>query len=138
MKYHFKVVREKQGFTAWCDELKDCFTCGDDEHELFRNMAEVLNLYLDTYPENKIIPAPGKKKAGMVEVGVEPHIAFSILLKNARLAHGLSQVETARRLGIENVFSYQRLEKRTPPTFKNLARVKKLFPEISLDAIFNT
>ena len=48
----------------------------------------------------------------MIEVAVEPHIAFSTLLKNARLEYGLSQVETVGRLGIEDLFSCQRLEKK--------------------------
>jgi hypothetical protein len=54
----------------------------------------------------------------VIEVAVEPHIAFSTLLKNARLEYGLSQVETVERPGIEGLFSCQWLEKKGATDFQ--------------------
>ncbi len=46
MKYHFKICKEKKGFSAQCMELKGCITEGDSLKELFKNMKEALNLYI--------------------------------------------------------------------------------------------
>jgi len=46
MKYHFRVHKEEDGYSAQCIELEGCITQGDSQEELFENMKEVLNLYV--------------------------------------------------------------------------------------------
>ena len=46
MYYHFKIHKEKSGFWAQCIELPGCVTEGDSKEELFQNMQDALNTYL--------------------------------------------------------------------------------------------
>jgi DNA-binding phage protein len=38
---------------------------------------------------------------------------------------------------MRNVYSYQRLERKSNPSLSTLMRVKRLFPEFSLDAVLS-
>jgi antitoxin HicB len=140
MKYHFKIHKEESGFWAECLELKGCRTQGDTAEELDYNMKEVLNLYLSEPPESKLIfPLPKKhvRGSGIVQVPVEPGVAFAFHLRRLRLKRGLTQKEAAKRLGFKNLFSYQRLEspKNANPALDTIAKVMRLFPELSVDEI---
>ena len=53
MKYHFRLKKEKKGYTAFCIELKGCQTQGDTKSELEKNMREALDLYLDEPANSK-------------------------------------------------------------------------------------
>lgn len=46
MKYHFKICKEKKGYSAQWIELKGCITQGDSLKELCKNMKEALDLYI--------------------------------------------------------------------------------------------
>ena len=140
MKYHFKIYREKGGFWAECIELKGCMTQGNSLSELRSNMQDALNLYLQE-PEtsNSVFPVPRKVvKAKEVEaVPVDPSIAFAISLRAARIHHKMTQMQAAKRLGLKNLYSYQRLEsaRTANPALKTIARVKTVFPELVLDEV---
>ena|ERR1700722_1292191 len=47
MLYHFKVHKEKDGYWAQGIELPGCFTQGKTLKELYSNMQEALNLYIE-------------------------------------------------------------------------------------------
>jgi transcriptional regulator with XRE-family HTH domain len=70
-----------------------------------------------------------------VPVEVHPAVAFSVQLRQLRIANRLTQKEAARRLGMKSLFSYQRLERRSNPSLATLRKVKALFPSFSLDLI---
>jgi len=103
-------------------------------------MKEALNLYLDE-PDNSDVtfPLPNKKIEGedIVEVPVNPKIAFALMLRMLRKQKGLTQNEIARMLGMKNIYSYQRLErsKQANPSLITLAKIKKVFPELNVDEI---
>jgi len=82
-------------------------------------------------------PPPLASAAGrnIVPVEVDPAIAFSVQLRQLRIANGLTQKEAARRLGMKSLFSYQRLERRSNPSLATLRKVKGLFPDFSLDLV---
>ncbi|HON80084.1 MAG TPA: helix-turn-helix transcriptional regulator [Spirochaetota bacterium] len=109
--------------------------------ELEYNMREALNLYLDEPSEsNCVFPLPDekiKKKKNIVEIPVDPEIAFAVLLRHLRNKHNLSQNQAAKLLGMKNVYSYQRLEKRANPNLKMIHRIKEVFPELRIDSILN-
>ena len=138
MKYHFKVHKEGQGFWAECLELSGCFTQADSMEELRKNMQEALNLYIEepadskklaTLPDDSISPS-----RSIIEVPVDPSIAFAFMVRYNRIQHGLTQQEAANRLGFENIYSYQRLEnKKCNPTLKILSQIKRVFPDFSVD-----
>ena len=138
MKYHFKVHKEKDGFWAECLELEGCFTQADTIEELQEMMQEALNLYISE-PENSItlanLPDESiKKSKNVVEVSVDSEIAFSFLVRYHRIRHGMTQQQVAKKLGFDNINSYQRLErKKCNPSLKTLSKIKEIFPEFSLD-----
>jgi predicted RNase H-like HicB family nuclease/DNA-binding XRE family transcriptional regulator len=138
MKYHFRVRKEEDGYSAQCIELEGCITQGDSMEELFENMKEALNLYvqepaestdLAALPDNSI-----RKSKNVVEVSVDSEIAFSFLVRYHRIQHGMTQHQVAKKLGFENINSYQRLErKKCNPNLKTMSKIKAIFPEFSLD-----
>lgn len=136
MTYHFRVHRGA-GLWAECLELEGCVTQGRNMAELRENMAEALNLYLDEPPSSDMMfpePRHGTQRSGVVAIQVDPRVAFAAQLRQARVRNGLTQAETARRLGMRNIFSYQRLERRSNPSLDTLTRIKRLFPDVSVDA----
>jgi antitoxin HicB len=138
MKYHFKVHKEGTGFWAECIELSGCFTQADSMEELRKNMQEALNLYIEE-PENskKLAALPDDSispSRNILEVQLDPSIAFSFMVRYNRIKKGLTQQEAANKLGFENIYSYQRLEnKKCNPTLKVIYQIKKAFPDFSVD-----
>lgn len=138
MKYHFKIRKEKEGYSARCLELEGCFTQGDTLEELRKNMEEALNLYVEEPEDSKELAAfPDEKircSKSVIEVALDPEIAFSFMVRCCRLKHGLTQQQAAKKMGFPDLYSYQRLEaKKCNPTLKILSKIKKLFPEFSID-----
>ena len=101
-------------------------------------MYEALNLYLEE-PESSTVlfPTPISELSGenVVAVEVDPSIAFSLQLRQLRLQHNMTQKEAAERLGMRNLYSYQRLERRSNPSLATIKKVKNLFPDFSLDSV---
>lgn len=140
MKYHFKVHKEGDGFWAECVELDGCVTQGDSKEELFKNMQEALNLYLEE-PEDSTFLAPFPKKnlkltRSIMEIPVDPEIAFGFMVRYHRIKKGLTQKKAALELGMKNLYSYQRLEKRCNVTLEMIGKLIKIFPKFSLDRVF--
>jgi len=132
MTYHFRIHNE-DGFWAECIELEGCVTQGQDRLDLEKNMHEALNLYLEE-PESStvVFPEPASELYGanVVAVEVDPSVAFSLQLRQ-----DMTQKEAARRLGMRNLYSYQRLERRSNPSLVTIKKVKNLFPDFSLDSV---
>ena len=61
MKYHFKIHKEGKGFWAECLEIPECVTQGDSKEELFDNMEDAINTYLEE-PEDSKFLAPLPKR----------------------------------------------------------------------------
>lgn len=138
MKYHFKIREEKKGFSARCIELEGCLTQGDTLKELYVNMREALNLYVQEPEDSKdLAEMPDesiRKSKTVVEVPLDPEVAFAFMVRYNRLKHGMTQKEAARKLEFETIYSYQRLEtKRCNPTLKIISKLKRLFPDFSVD-----
>lgn len=138
MKYHFKIHKEGKFFWAQCIELEGCITQANSMTKLQENMQEALNLYIQE-PENSTdlaeLPDNSIKKAkNVVEVAVDPLIAFSFMVRYCRIKHKMTQQEAAKRMGFDNLYSYQRLEaKKCNPSLKIISKIKQVFPEISID-----
>jgi antitoxin HicB len=143
MKYHFKVHKEGIRFWAQCLELAGCITQASSQEELEKNMQDALNLYIEeeatssdlaAMPNNNI-----KLSKSVVEVFVDPQVAFTFLVRYWRIQHGLTQKEAAQRMGFDKLYSYQRLEaRRCNPSLKIITMVKKIYPEFSLDSAITT
>jgi antitoxin HicB len=140
MRYHFKVHQEKKVYWAECVELKGCFTQAEKKKELLKNASEALNLYLDEPESSKILfpePKSSVKGKDVIEVLVEPKIAFAMALRQERVRNHLTQGQVAKKLGLKNAYSYQRLEnsKTANPSLLTIASIKSIFPDLNLEAI---
>lgn len=140
MTYHFRVHR-KGGLWAECIELEGCVTQGRTRDELQPNMREALNLYLEEPASSKVVfPSPAAVWGGadVVPVEVDPGVAFAVQLRQIRIRNRLTQKEAARQLRMPNIYSYQRLERKSNPSLSTLMRVKKLFPDFSIDMVIGS
>jgi predicted RNase H-like HicB family nuclease/DNA-binding XRE family transcriptional regulator len=137
MKYHFKIHKEKIGFWAECLELNGCITQADTQEELYKNYEEALNLFLEEPIDSKIIfPLPDTSlddKKHIMKIRVEPEIALAVLLRNYRLNSKMTQKQVVKILGMKNIYSYQRLEKKSNPTLTIINKIHTIFPEIELN-----
>ena len=141
MKYHFKIHHTDDGFWAQCIELEGCVTQAHDKIELFSNMQEALNIYLQE-PEGSSFLSPlpkerQRKTENIVEVPVEPEVAFSFMVRYHRLQKKLTQQEAAQKMGFKSLYSYQRLERKCNATLEMIAKLKKIFPDFSIDFAFS-
>jgi predicted RNase H-like HicB family nuclease len=141
MKYHFKIHKEGDGFWAECLEILGCVTQADSKKELAVNMEDAINTLIQE-PEgsNYLAPLPDdsyKTSHSVVEVRVNPQIAMGYWIRYNRIKKGMTQMEAAKKLGMKNLFSYQRLERGCNTTIAMIGRLVTLFPTLRLDAIFN-
>jgi predicted RNase H-like HicB family nuclease len=140
MKYHFRVHKEDGGLWAECVELPGCVTQGDSRADLETNAQEALALYLDEPTDSILeIPLPEDviQKKDIFSVAVSPETAFGIVLRHYRLANKISQTEMARRLGMNHVYSYQRLERKPNPTLGIIKKIKDVLPEFPLERVLS-
>lgn len=143
MKYHFKVHKEGKGFWAQCVELAGCVTEADSMADLQKNMQEALNLYIEEPEDSKeLLPLPDERiqtTKNVVEVALDPQIAFAFMVRYYRIKQGLTQQQAAKKMGFDTIFSYQRLEgKHCNPSLKTITRIKRVFPDFSLDNAVST
>ncbi len=143
MKYHFKIHKEGKGFWAQCIELPGCITQADTKEELQPNMQGALNLYIEEPEDSKeLAPLPDefiKHSKNIVAVALDPQIAFSFLIRYYRIKQGITQQEAAKKMGFDTIYSYQRLEAGAcNPSLKIISRVKKVFPDFSIDYAINS
>ncbi|MBS0614979.1 MAG: type II toxin-antitoxin system HicB family antitoxin [Verrucomicrobia bacterium] len=89
MKYHFRIRKEKDGFSAQCIELIGCFTQGDNMKQLLTNMKEALALYVQEPEDSKdVAELPNefiRKSRNIVEVVLDPKVAFAFFMRYRRL-----------------------------------------------------
>jgi antitoxin HicB len=141
MEYHFKIFSDKKkGFWAQCMEIPEAKTQADTKEELILNMQEVLNLVLDDPLQKETLPPFPKKikiMKDIAKVKVEPKISFSLILKRERMKRNLTQKQVAEKLGLKNVYSYQRLEssKTANPQLTTISKVKSIFPNVKLEEV---
>lgn len=143
MKYHFKVHKEGKGFWAECIELTGCVTEADSIDELKKNMQEALNLYVEEPDDSKeLIPLPDESihaTRNIAEVALDPQIAFAFMVRYYRIKRGMTQQQAARKMGFDTIYSYQRLEgKRCNPNLRTMSRIKRAYPDFSLDFLVNS
>ena len=138
MVYHFRIHKERGGYWAECLELRGCSTQAASLEELAANAREALNLYLEEPEDSSVsfaLPQRRSKDASLLEVPVDPQIALSVLLRSFRASHNYTQKEVAEKLGMRNVYSYQRLERRSNPSLSTLQKLREVFPDLSIDCV---
>ncbi|MCB0307825.1 MAG: helix-turn-helix transcriptional regulator [Bdellovibrionales bacterium] len=106
--------------------------------ELRKNMAEVLNTYLDE-PESsrQIFPLPGKYRGQNIEkVAVQSNVLLAMIIRMARLRQNLTQKKVADRMGVK-LYAYQRLEssKHVNPTWTTIQKLVQAIPKFPKDLL---
>lgn len=139
MIYHFTVHSEENGFWAECIELSGCSSQADTHDELKKSCEKALNLYLEEPKDSKVVfPLPNEKldtDSSVLSVSVDPEIALAVMLRYYRSSSRITQKQMAEMLGMKNVYSYQRLEKRSNPTLSIIRKIHAVFPEIRIEKI---
>ncbi|MDX9957211.1 MAG: type II toxin-antitoxin system HicB family antitoxin [Spirochaetia bacterium] len=139
MRYHFKVHEERDGLWAECTELPGCRTQAETRDELPAACEESLNLYLEEPQDSKVVfPLPDEvldADPSFLGIEVEPELALAVLLRFYRHSSRLTQKQIAEMLGMKNIYSYQRLEKRSNPTLSLIKKIHQIFPAINLGRI---
>ena len=137
MLYHFEVHLDSDGYWTECIELEGCVSQGSSLEELKSNAKEALDLYLEEPEESSSLPPLPDSRCGsrgdILEVALDPGIALSLLLRRYRRQYQLTQKEMSERLGMKNLYSYQRLERRSNPRLEMLRRLRRVFPDLSVD-----
>lgn len=141
MKYHFKYQIDNDGIWGECCEIPSLYTQADSVDELKKNCTEALNLMLEEPSDSQtIFKLPEKKydnEQSILQVPVQPEIAFGLLMRLYRMKHNITQKQAAEKLGMKNIYSYQRLEKKSNPTLSMLQKVSEVFPDINLELLLN-
>ncbi len=141
MKYHFSYNFDDDGIWGTCCEIPNLYAQGDNLEGFKKNCEEALNLMLEEPVDSKVeFSLPEKKydkKPNTVQIPVYPEVAFGMLLRMYRLNHDMTQKQAAEKLGMKNVYSYQRLEKKSNPTLSMLKKVTEVFPDLQLDMLLN-
>lgn len=142
MKYHFKLKKESEGYSAACIELAGCRTQGNSLKELKENLEEVLNLFLSENENSTLIFKTPKEAKGknIIAVEVDPTVALAMSLRQTRLKQGKTQTQMMEFLNIKNLSNYQRLEdpKKANPEFRTLIALVKKLPQLDLARIINS
>ena len=104
MRYAYPFDLEPQpegGFTATFPDVPEAITDGNTEAETGARAEDALVTALSFYTDdNKPLPQPSPAQGRSVAV-VPPLVAAKLALHDAMLAAGLSNVELARRLGLD-------------------------------------
>lgn len=140
MKYHFKVHKQDGGYWAECLELDGCATQGESMAHLRQMMEDALNVYLNEKRDSKHIfplPNPHLSGRGIVSVQADPLIAMAMIIRQLRVAGGMTQQAVADKMGMKSLYSYQRLEKSTHANLEleTMAKLKKVYPTFSVDEV---
>jgi len=140
MNYHFQIHKGKDGFWAECCELSGCNAEADSMAELRKECKDALNFYLEEPADSKIIfPLPEMKldsNKKLLSIAVEPEIGLAVLLRFYRSNSNMTQKQVSEKLGMKNVYSYQRLEKKSNPTLNIMKKIHTVFPEIKFEYLF--
>lgn len=91
---------EEGGFVVTFRDIPEAITQGETEEEALAMAADVLTSAMDFYVEDRrAVPLPSDAEAGERLVDLPPSVAAKVLLLNAVIDEGISNVELARRMG---------------------------------------
>lgn len=132
IRYQIKIHKEGKGYWGEFPDLSGCFTQGDTKKELLQNAREALSLHLEEARNPKWNVPTAKKRSGSQYAWVTPFedVAIPLMIRTARLKHGLSQNQLAKLVGI-TVQQLQKLETpgKSNPTVKTLAAISEALDE---------
>jgi len=128
IKYQARLHKEGHSYWTQFPDLPGCFSEGLTKEEVLENSREALSLYLEESRDPKWkVPIP-KTRRGKNYFWIIPYedVGIPLMIRQARLKHGLSQRQMASRLGI-TIQQLQKLETpgKSNPTIKTLAAISR-------------
>ncbi len=132
IRYQIRIHKEGKVYWGEFPDLLGCFTQGNSKQELLENAREALSLHLEEARDPKwSVPQP-KKRSGRQYEWVSPYedVAIPLMIRQARVKHGLSQNQLAKEVGI-TVQQLQKLETpgKSNPTVKTLVAISEALNE---------
>lgn len=132
IQYQAKIYKDGKRFSVEFPDLPGCFSEGSTYEKALENAREALSHYLEEARDPQwLIPHP-RSRAGKDYEWITPDedVAIPLMIRQARMKHGLSQKELAQLLKV----SFQQVQKlETPgksnPTVKTLAAISKALDE---------
>ncbi|MBI2027637.1 MAG: type II toxin-antitoxin system HicB family antitoxin [Deltaproteobacteria bacterium] len=130
--FQAKIYKDGKYYSVEFPDLQGCLSQGKTEEDALENAREALSLYLEEARNPQWnIPKP-KHYRGSSYHWIYPYeyVAIALMIRQARLNHGLSQNQLAERLKI-TVQQLQKLETpgKSNPTVKTLASIAKALNE---------
>ena len=126
IRYQAKIYPDGRGYSVEFPDLPGCFSQGGSREDAVKNARESLSLYLEEARDPKWqVPKP-KTRKGRHYYWITPHedVAIPLMIRQARIRHGLTQRELATRLGI-TLQQVQKFEMpgKSNPTVRTLAHI---------------
>lgn len=132
IRYQALIEKDGTSYSVSFPDLPGCFSMGDTRVDATENAREALSLYLEEARDPKWgVPKPKSRKSRRY-VWIHPFVdvAVPLMIRQARLSHGLTQNQLAKRLKI-TLQQLQKLETpgRSNPTVKTLAAISEALEE---------
>lgn len=128
IKYQAKIQKDGTDYSVIFPDLPGCVSMGSTLEEAKEMAAEALSLYLEEARDPKWKVPEAKSRRGNSYYWIEPHpnVAIAMMIRRARLGHGLTQVQMAARMGVRTQ-QFQKLETpgKSNPTVMTLAAISK-------------
>jgi predicted RNase H-like HicB family nuclease/DNA-binding XRE family transcriptional regulator len=132
IKYQAKIFRDGKRYSVIFPDLPGCFSDGKNLEDALISAREALSLHLEEARNPKwAVPKPVERK-GTHYYWITPHedVAVPLMVRQARLKHGLTQGQMAARLDI-SIQQLQKLETpgKSNPTVRTLVAITKVLQE---------
>jgi predicted RNase H-like HicB family nuclease/DNA-binding XRE family transcriptional regulator len=133
IRYQAKIYKDGERFSVEFPDLPGCFSDGKNKEEAKKNAREALSLYLEEARDPQCAIPKAKNRRGKDYEWITPHedVAIPLMIRHARLKHGLSQQRLAVLLGM-SVQQLQKLEMpvKSNPTVKTLVLISETLHEV--------
>jgi predicted RNase H-like HicB family nuclease/DNA-binding XRE family transcriptional regulator len=132
IKYQAKIFKDEERYSVIFPDLPGCFSDGGTLEEAKENAREALSLYLEEARDPKWEVPKAKSRRGKQYFWIVPFedVAIPLMIRHARLKHGISQRVLAKKLGM-TVQQLQKLEMpgMSNPTIKTLVQISAALDE---------
>ena len=100
MRYPVNLQPDTGGFVVSFPDIPEALTQGDDRsNALFMGLDALVTAFDFYFEDNRKVPLPGMVTGDYVEVPLS--VASKVMLLNAFIDSGLTQVELAERMGVK-------------------------------------
>ncbi|MGK5086706.1 type II toxin-antitoxin system HicB family antitoxin [Bdellovibrionota bacterium FG-2] len=132
IRYQAKIYQDGKRFSVEFPDLPGCFSDGATFEEARENAREAVSLYLEEARDPKWeVPEPRVRQGKELEwITPSEDVAIPLMIRQARLKHGLSQRDLAKLLKM-TVQQLQKLETpgKSNPTVRTLAAITEVLDE---------